>query len=127
MNRLIAIAACAWPLAAWSCGVCDEDKIAATFDHSTVARAASMRHHVVFVAVEGPVEPATFARRVAQIAPRIRGVMRGTVRTSEAPVTFSFVIDPALQPAASAVAELHRQLGPVPTLRILKITPGQHS
>jgi hypothetical protein len=124
MSRLIAIAVCMWPLAAWSCGVCDEDKVAATYDHSTVARAATMRHSVVFVAVDGPVEAAAFTRRVADIAPRIRGVMRGTVRTSKAPVTFSFVIDPKLQTAARAVDELHRELGPVPTLRILKVTPG---
>ena len=124
MRNLIAIAVCMWPLAAWSCGVCDEDKVAATYDHSTVARAATMRHNVVFVTVDGPVEAEPFVRRVTEIAPRIRGVMRGTVRTSKAPLTFSFVIDPTVQPAARAVDELHRQLGPLPTLRILKVTSG---
>ena len=124
MSRSIAIAACMWPLAALSCGVCDEDKVAATYDHSTVARATTMRHNVVFVAVDGPVEAEAFMRRVADVAPRIRGVMRGTVRTSKAPVTFSFVIDPTLQSATRTVDELYRQLGPVPTLRILKITSG---
>jgi chloramphenicol 3-O-phosphotransferase len=124
MNKLIALAICVWPFPAWSCGVCDEDKVAATYDHSTVARAASMRHDVVFVAVDGPVEPATFVRRVAEVAPRVRGVMRGSVRTSKAPVTFSFVIDPTVQPAARVVDEFHRQLGPLPTLRILKVTSG---
>lgn len=124
MMRFIAAACCMLPLAAWSCGVCDEDKVAATYDHSTVARAATMRHKVVFVAVEGPVEPTAFMQRVADAAPRIRGVMRGTVRTSKAPVTFSFVLDPTVQSAAGAVDQLYRQLGPVPTLRILKITAG---
>ena len=124
MKKLIAIAGCMWPLAAWSCGVCDEDKVAATYDHSTVARASTMRHDVVFVAVDGPVEAEPFVRRVAEIAPRIRGVMRGSVRTSKAPLTFSFVIDPTVQPAARAVDELQRQLGPLPTFRILKITSG---
>ena len=122
MRKLIAIAVCMWPLAAWSCGVCDEDKVAATYDHSTVARAAKMRHNVVFVAVDGPVEAGSFVRRVTETAPRIRGVMRGSVRTSSAPLTFSFVIDPTVQPAARAVDELQRQLGPLPTFRILKIT-----
>ncbi|HKO68758.1 MAG TPA: hypothetical protein VJU53_13225 [Burkholderiaceae bacterium] len=122
MSRLVAILVCIWPLSAWSCGVCDEDKVATTYDHATVARAATLRHSVVFVSVEGPVESAAFMRRVAEVAPRIRGVKRGTVRTSNAPVTFSFVIDPAVQPPARAVDELYRQLGPLPTLRILKIT-----
>ena len=124
MRRLIAIVVCTWPLAAWSCGVCDEDKVAATYDHSTVARASTMRHNVVFVAVDGPVEAAAFTRRVTDIAPRIRGVVRGSVRTSKAPLTFSFAIDPKVQSAASAVDQLYRQLGPVPTLRVLKITAG---
>ncbi len=124
MRHFIAIVVCIWPLAAWSCGVCDEDKVAATYDHSTVARASTMRHNVVFVAVDGPVEAVAFTRRVADITPRIRGVTRGSVRTSKAPLTFSFVIDPKVQSAASAVDELSRQLGPVPTLRVLKITAG---
>src|SRR6187402_1169835 len=98
MSKLIAIAVGMWPVIAWSCGVCDEDKVAATYDHATAARAATVRHSVVYVAVDGPVEAVTFVRRVAEIAPRIRGVMQGTVRTSTAPVAFSFVIDPKVQP-----------------------------
>src|SRR5678816_2800076 len=80
------------PVLAWSCGVYDEDKVAATYDHGVISRAAAARQTVVFVAVEMPVEPQAFARRVASVVPRVNGVLRGSVRTATAPVTFSFAV-----------------------------------
>lgn len=110
-----------WPVFAWSCGVCDEDKVAATYDHGVILRAAAARQTVVFVAVETSVEPQAFARRVASAAPRVNGVLRGSVRTAISPVTFSFVLDPAVQTPESAVAELSRLLNAEPGLRILRV------
>jgi chloramphenicol 3-O-phosphotransferase len=116
-----------WPLLAWTCGVCDEDKVAATYDHAVISRAAAARQTVVFVAVDSPVEPQAFARRVASVAPRVRGVLRGSVRTAIAPVAFSFVLDPAVQTPASAVAELRRLLSADSDLRILRIVSAPPS
>jgi len=110
-----------WPLLAWSCGVCDEDKVAATYDHAVISRAAVARQTVVFVAVDSPVEAQAFARRVATVAPGVRGVLRSSVRTAVAPVAFSFVLDPAVQTPASAVGELRRLLNPDTDLRIVRI------
>ena len=90
-----------WPMLAWSCGVCDEDKVAATYDHGVILRAAAARQTVVFVAMDTAVEPRAFAQRVANVAPRVHGVLRGSVRTAIAPVTFSFVLDPAVQTPVS--------------------------
>ncbi len=109
-----------WPLLAWSCGICDEDKVAATYDHGVISRAAAARQTVVFVGVDSPVEPQAFAKRVASAAPRVRGVLRGSVRIAIAPVAFSFVLDPAVQTPAAAVAELRRVLNTDPGLRILQ-------
>ena len=95
--KVFAALICMWPLLAWSCGVCDEDKVAATYDHGVISRAAAARQTVVFVTVNASVEPQAFARRVASVAPRVRGVLRGSVRTAIAPVAFSFVLDPAVQ------------------------------
>ena len=110
-----------WPVWVWGCGVCDEDKVAATYDHEVIARATAARQHVVFVAMDWPVEPQAFAKRVAAVAPRVRGVRTGSIRTALAPVTFSFVLDPSMQTPAGAVAELSRLLSAESGLRILRV------
>jgi hypothetical protein len=125
--KLFAALICMWPLLAWSCGVCDEDKVAATYDHRLISRAAAARQTVVFVAVDSPVEPQAFARRVASVAPRVRGVLRDSVRIAIAPVAFSFVLDPAVQTPANAVAELRRLLNVDSSLRILRIVSAPSS
>ena len=116
-----------WPLLAWSCGLCDEDKVAATYDHAVISRAAAARQTVVFVGVDSPVEPQAFAKRVASAASQVRGVLGGSVRTATAPVTFSFVLDPAVQTPAAAVAELRRALNAESGLRILRIVSAPPS
>ena len=116
-----------WPVLAWSCGVCDEDKVAATYDHAVMSRAAAARQTVVFVAVETSVEPRAFARRIASVAPRVNGILRGSVRTAVAPVAFSFVLDPAVQTPVSAVAELSRLLNAESGLRILRVVSAPPS
>ncbi|MEO8186327.1 MAG: hypothetical protein ABI580_03075 [Burkholderiaceae bacterium] len=110
-----------WPVLAWSCGVCDEDKVAATYDHEVISRAAAARYSVVFFTMDTSVEPRAFAQRVASVAPRVRGVVRGSVRTAIAPLAFSFVLDPAVQTPVSAVADLSRLLNAEPGLRILRV------
>lgn len=125
--KWFAAMACMWPLLAWSCGVCDEDKVAATYDHAVMSRAAAAGQTVVFVAVDSPVEARAFARRVATVAPGVRGVLRNSVRTAVAPVAFSFVLDPAVQTPASAVAELRRLLSADSELRILKIVSARRA
>lgn len=110
-----------WPVLAWSCGVCDEDKVAATYDHEVISRAAAARYSVVFFTMDTSVEPRAFAQRVASVAPRVRGVVRGSVRAAIAPVAFSFVLDPAVQTPVSAVADLSRLLNAEPGLRILRV------
>ena len=116
-----------WPVLAWSCGVCDEDKVAATYDHGVNLRAAAARQSVVYVAVETSVEPQAFVKRVATVAPRVRGVRTGSIRTAVAPVTFSFVLDPVVQTPAGAVAELSRLLNVESGLRILRVVSTPQS
>ena len=123
--KFLAALLCMWPLVGWSCGACDEDKVAATYDHAVVSRATAARHTVVFVAVDMPVEPLAFAKRVASLTPSVRGVLRGSVRTAHAPVAFSFVLDPAVQAPASAVDELRRLLDAGPALRVVRIVSAR--
>lgn len=104
---LLAAAPCA---VAWACGACDEDKIAATYDHAVIDRASTRHHQVVFVAIDGPVSGEKISRRVAAAASKVRGVVTGTLRTSLSPPAFSFALDGTQKPEA-AVADFRKAVG----------------
>jgi hypothetical protein len=102
-----------------ACGQCDEDKMAATYDHEVTQLAAKQRRTVVYCEVRGPLDMAavrTAARAVAGIDP-------DTLRLSSEPSALSFVVDPQVQRAGLAVAELQRSLGSKVSLRVLNRVP----
>jgi hypothetical protein len=66
-----------------ACGVCVEDKVAATYDHAVIERAIANGQQVVFVAVDGPVDGGALGRKIAKA--NVGGVVAGTVRVSAAP------------------------------------------
>lgn len=108
---VIAAAIAAAPGAAtWACGACDEDKIAATYDHAVIDRAIARHHQVVFVAIDGPVSGAKISRRVAAAASKVRGVVTGTLRTSLSPPAFSFALDRTQTPEV-AVSDFRKAVG----------------
>jgi hypothetical protein len=86
---------------AGACGVCIEDKIAATYDHALIDRAIASHSQVVFVAIEGPMSPEKVVAQITTAAPKVRGVQRGSLRTSTAPPAFSFVLDGGQDPRAA--------------------------
>jgi hypothetical protein len=98
---LVAIAA----TPAHACGACDEDKIAATYDHGIVTRAAARRQVMVFCDVQGA---ALDAARLRRIAERTSGVDPTSLRTSAQPATLSFAVDPRKRSAQSAATALQR-------------------
>jgi chloramphenicol 3-O-phosphotransferase len=99
--------------ASLACGACDEDKVAATYDHAIIAAAMARHERVVFVAVDGPVSGEKLAARIAAAAVRMRGVQKGTLRTSASPPAFSFALDAAQKPEA-AVARFREAIGDMP-------------
>jgi hypothetical protein len=101
------------PAASRACGACDEDKVAATYDHAVIAAAMARHERVVFVAVDGPVSGEKLAARIAAAAVRIRGVQKGTLRPSASPRAFSFALDAAHKPEA-AVARFREAVGDMP-------------
>ena len=103
----IAAAPCA---VTWACGACDEDKIAATYDHAVIDRAMARHHQVVFVAIDGALSAAEISRRVGAAAPKVRGVVTGTLRTSLSPPAFSFALDGTRRPEV-AVSDFHKAVG----------------
>ncbi len=93
-----------------ACGVCIEDKVAATYDYGIVMTAIGKHHLVVFGQIEGAVDMRAAATKIAAAAARVRGVDRSTIRTSVSPAAFSFALDPAAQAPAAAVADLQKRV-----------------
>ena len=97
----VALAVSVWLVAAartpaHACGHCIEDKVAATYDHAVLTRAARGGHVVVFAEIRGPAagaEPALKAF-IANALSTTPGIDRGTVRVSLDPPAASFACDP---------------------------------
>ena len=91
---------------ALACGVCIEDKVAATYDDAVVTQAMAKHRQVVFVAIDGP--RAFDARtRVADAARNVRGVEAKTLRLSDSPAAFSFVVERSQAPVHAVDAFRH--------------------
>jgi len=99
----------ATPVAAMACGVCVEDKIAATYDHALVQRALEKHRVVVFAEPHTSIDAARL-KAVALAAARAPGVEAATVRTSAAPQSVSFVLDPKRASPGATLASLNLDL-----------------
>ena len=88
-----------------ACGACDEDKVAATYDHAVIRRAAARKELIVFCEVQGSAYDGARLRRVAA---RTEGIDASSLRTSAQPATVSFALDPRKRSAQSAAAALQR-------------------
>jgi hypothetical protein len=102
--RWIAIAAALTataPATALACGACDEDKIAATYDHAVIDAAIVRHREVVFVAIDGPVDARRIRARIVAAAAKVPGVRAETLRTSLTPLAFSFALDTTQTPNAA--------------------------
>jgi hypothetical protein len=124
MSRIavaVLLAAAASP--AWACGACDEDKIAATYDHATVVRAAARAQLVVFCSVQGVYD----ADRLRRVAGRSGGIDVTSIRTSSEPAALSFVVDPRRRSAQSAVAALQRGAPAGTQVVLIKVVRGEGS
>ena len=96
-------------LLALACGVCIEDKVAATYDHALVQRALAQHRIVVFAEPRSAVDAARL-KAMAAAAARAPGVDASTVKTSAAPQSVSFVLDPSRANAKATVENLRLNL-----------------
>ena len=109
------------PTAVHACGACVEDKVAATYDHAVINAAIAKRQQVVFVAVDAAVDVTKIGARIAAAAPKVHGVVAGTLRTSATPPAFSFALDAAQTPEL-AVASFRKAVGdPSTRLTLVRI------
>jgi hypothetical protein len=102
---------------ALACGVCIEDKVAATYDHAVVQRAAASGQVVVFCEIVGPVD----AERIRNAARVVRGLDASSVRVSETPSAISFVVDPAKQSPQAAAGAIQRGLAKGIEVKVLRL------
>jgi hypothetical protein len=109
VRSLFVLMLAAMPLASMACGVCLEDKVAATYDHAMVQRALAQHRVVVFAEPRASVD-ANGLKAFAAAAARAPGVDAATVRTSAAPASVSFVLDPRRANAKATVAALRLDL-----------------
>ena len=122
MSRVaVAILFAAAASSAWACGACDEDKIAATYDHAIAVRAAARAHLVVFCSVQGVYD----AERLRRVAGRADGIDVASIRTSAQPAALSFVVDPHRRSAQSAVAALQRGAPRGTQVVLIKVVRGE--
>lgn len=118
MAALLAVVlAASVPGVSHACGACDEDNIAATYDHAVVERAATRGDVMVFCAVTGPID----TRRLAETARRVRGIQPDSVRVSAQPPALSFALDPRVQSPQAAVDAVQRGSQQGASLSILRL------
>jgi len=110
---LVAIA----PAASLACGACVEDKIAATYDHAVVERAAASGDVMVFCEVTGPLD----AQHLKQAMRRVHGVRPQSVRVSTQPRAMSFAVDRKASSPQDAVGAAQRSLPPGTRLAIVRL------
>jgi hypothetical protein len=120
MNRL-ALSCCAALLLhagmAAACGVCVEDKVAATYDHAVVQRATARGEVVVFCEILGPVD----TRRIKQAARGVRGLDASSLRVSETPAVISFAMDGAKQSPQAAAKAIQQGLARGIEVKVLRL------
>ena len=99
------------PMLAMACGHCEEDLVAAVYDHDLVLRSQSLKQRIMYMTWDGPVarDDAT-ARRLLQEAARATGVTHGSVRVSVQPAALSVAFNPAKTNRAQIEASLQTRL-----------------
>lgn len=117
---LVLGAAFALPREAVSCGVCVEDRVAATYDHSLVRDAIARHRLIVFVALDGP-DAARVGKRLVAAGAAQKPVQRGSVRYAASPAAFSFVLAEDVAPEAAIGGFRNAVAGTQVTMTIVRV------
>jgi hypothetical protein len=117
MRRLALLLLALAAPAAWGCGVCAEDKMAATYDHAVVQRASANGRVVVFCELAGAVD----VERVRKAAKSVRGLDASSVRISANPAALSFALDSTRQSPDAAAAAVQRALDSRTRVKVLRV------
>ncbi len=128
-----AAALAGWALVAalpsFGCGHCDEDKVAAVYDHGVINAALDRRRHLAFFAIEGPMPPGAVSRRVIAAAlVSEAGVDTPSLRISLESASLSVSYDGKRISSDRIRNALNRKLAPhgltVSVLKVMNLRPG---
>ena len=105
------IALAALGTAASACGFCDEDRIAAVYDHAAIGRALERHHLVAFFAIEGAMPDAARSRRVVlRAVMAAKGIDTDSERISIEPASLGVAYDPKRTTPRDIAVTLNREL-----------------
>ena len=108
------------PAISGACGACSEDKVAATYDHAVVSRAAAAGDVLVYGRIDGRFDGA----RLSSMTRRIPGVRHASIRVSTEFRALSFAVDARRRPAWQTVAAVRRALGPSTSFTVITLVPA---
>ena len=94
-----------------ACGHCIEDKVAAVYDHTVVAKAVHEKHIVAFFGIEGSLVVNTASKQeIQKIMSSINGVDPSTSRISLETGSISLAFNPALLSYPALLTSLDKKL-----------------
>ena len=96
-----------------ACGHCLEDKVAAVYDHTMVAKTVREKHVVAFFGIEGPlVLNQTSKQEIQKIIASIHGVDPNTSRISLETGSISLAFNPTILTYPALLDSLDKKLKP---------------
>jgi hypothetical protein len=97
----------------FACGVCVEDRVAASYDHAVVVRSLDRKHQVVFLAIEGEIAASPrLSRQIRGAVESAAGVDRSSARVSLAAASLSFAYDPSRHKLGPIMSAIEKSLAP---------------
>lgn len=97
--------------AAFACGYCVEDKVAAVYDHAVAMQAFGQKHQVAFFGIDGPLIVNDASRREIEALAKSVGLLdKGSVRVSVESAALSVAFDPHRTGFAAVQKSLEKKL-----------------
>jgi hypothetical protein len=97
--------------AAFACGYCVEDKVAAVYDHAVAMQAFGQKHQVAFFGIDGPLIVNDASRReIETLAKSVDLLDKGSVRVSVESAALSVAFDPHRTSFAAVQKSLEKKL-----------------
>ncbi|HLX30397.1 MAG TPA: hypothetical protein VKV24_18110 [Casimicrobiaceae bacterium] len=106
--------------AVYGCGVCVEDKIAATYDHAVIRDAIAAHRQVIFVALDGN-DATRIGQRIVSAAARVPGMQKASLRYAVSPPAMSFAVAKVVAPDKALAAFQKAVAGMDVRMRIVRI------
>jgi hypothetical protein len=96
--------------ASHACGVCVEDKMAAVYDHATIARALDQKHHVAFFHVDGSLAAGEATKQALLRFAESADTDKGSARVSVESASLAVAFDPRRTTVVALQKDLERRM-----------------